>query len=394
MFDREDDCWRAGRFLRTICAMQVGNRMARVRCLLAAVMLCGAAAAQAQSARLATLAEGLEHPWALAFLPDGRFLVTERPGRLRVVETDGRVGPPVAGVPAVAARGQGGLLDVALDPGFAANRTLFFCFAEDAAGPGGSHTALARARLSADDARLEDVRVIFRQQPSVASQLHYGCRIVPARDGTLFLTLGERYTRMQDAQRLDNHLGKIVRLTRDGAPAPGNPFIGNAGAKPEIWSYGHRNPQGATLAPDGMLWMHEHGPQGGDEINVPRAGRNHGWPVITYGEQYGGGPVGQGLTARDGMEQPLYHWTPSIAPSGMAYLDGDRYGPAWRGNLFVGSLKFAQLVRLELREGRIAREERLAVGDRVRDVRQGPDGWLYLLTDSPRGRLLRVLPAR
>lgn len=361
-------------------------------CLLLALLLCAAGVVRGQTARLDTVAEGLAHPWAVAFLPGGRFLVTERPGRLRVVEADGRVGPPVAGVPDVVARGQGGLLDVALDPGFDRNRTLYFCFTEDAAGPLGNHTALARAQLAAGETRLEQVRVIFRQQPSVASQLHFGCRITPARDGTLFLAMGERYTRKDDAQRLDNHLGKVVRLTTGGAPAPGNPFIGMPGAKPEIWSLGHRNPQGATLAPDGTLWVHEHGPQGGDEINLPRPGRNYGWPVITYGEQYGGGPIGEGRKAQAGLEQPLHHWTPSIAPSGMAFLAGDRYGPAWKGNLFVGSLKFAQLVRLELKDGRVAREERLAVGERVRDVRQGPDGWLYLLTDSAQGRLLRVLP--
>lgn len=367
----------------------------RVGCLLAALISCSAGIAQGQTARLDTVAEGLEHPWALAFLPGGaapRFLVTERPGRLRVVEADGRVGPPLAGVPAVVARGQGGLLDVALDPGFERNRTLYFCFSEDAAGLQGNHTALARAVLPAGESRLEQVKVIFRQQPSVSGSLHFGCRIVPARDGTLFLALGERYTRKDDAQGLDNHLGKVLRLTREGEPAPANPFIGKAGARPEIWSYGHRNPQGAALAPNGTLWVHEHGPQGGDEINLPTAGRNYGWPSITYGEQYGGGPIGQGRQAQSGMEQPMHHWTPSIAPSGMAFLTSDRYGPAWKGSLFVGSLKFAQLVRVELKDGRIAGEQRLGVGERVRDVRQGPDGWLYLLTDSPRGRLLRVLP--
>ncbi len=363
--------------------------------LLFTLLLCSAGLARAQDARMETVAEGLEHPWAMAFLPGAaapRFLVTERPGRMRVVEADGRIGPPVAGVPAVVARGQGGLLDVALDPGFERNRTLYFCFSEDASGPLGNHTALARAVLPAGEARLEQVQVIFRQQPAVSGPLHFGCRIVPARDGTLFLALGERYTRKEDAQRLDNHLGKVLRLTRDGAPAPGNPFMGRAGARPEIWSYGHRNPQGATLAPDGTLWMHEHGPQGGDEINLPQAGRNYGWPVITYGEQYGGGPIGEGIKAQAGMEQPLHHWTPSIAPAGMAFLTSDRYGPSWKGSLFVGSLKFSQLVRLALKDGRVTREERLAVGERVRDVRQGPDGWLYLLTDNPRGRLLRVLP--
>lgn len=336
----------------------------------------------AQAVRAVTVAEGLSWPWAVAFLPDGNFLVTERPGRLRVVSAAGGVGPPVEGVPSVDARGQGGLLDVALDGGFAANRTLFFCFSE--AGPTGNRTALARARLSADGARLEGVKVIFRQQPLVASQLHFGCRIVEGRDGALWLTLGERYSRKEDAQKLDNHLGKVVRITKDGAAPADNPFVGRVGALPEIWSYGHRNMQGATLGPDGRLWTHEHGPQGGDEVNLPQPGRNYGWPVITYGENYGGGPIGEGITAQAGMEQPLHYWVPSIAPSGMAFLTSDRYGADWRGNLFVGSLKFRYLDRIVLGEGKVVSEHKLLEGleERIRDVRQGPDGWLYLLTDK------------
>jgi glucose/arabinose dehydrogenase len=357
---------------------------ALVACLLAAT-------APAQQLHTQTVAQGLEHPWAVAFLPQGRFLVTERPGRMRVVEADGKVGPPLAGVPRVVTGGQAGLLDVILDSGFAANRTVFFCFSEP--GQGGNSTALARARLSADSARLDDVKVIFSQKPKVASNNHFGCRIVEARDGNLFLTLGERFIRKEAAQQLDNHLGKVVRVTKDGAPAPGNPFIGRAGALPEIWSYGHRNSQGATLAPDGTFWMHEHGAQGGDEINLPQPGRNYGWPVITYGENYGGGPIGEGITAKAGMEQPLYYWVPSIAPSGMAFLTSDRYGPAMKGNLFIGSLKFGYLARLELAGGKVLREDKLLEGlERVRDVRQGPDGLLYLLTDLGKGRLLRVLP--
>ncbi len=361
-------------------------------------------AAHAQTAaapvKAIPVAQGLENPWAVAFLPEGRFLVTERPGRLRVVEADGRLNPPVAGLPAVAAGGQGGLLDVVLDSGFAANRTVYVCYAEPAGGGGsGNSTALARARLSDDRTRLEDVRVIFSQRPKVASSLHFGCRIVEAMkdgrpDSTLFLALGERYHRMQDAQTLDNHHGKLVRVGKDGSVPKDNPFVGRPGALPEIWSYGHRNPQGATLGPDGRLWMHEHGPQGGDEINRPQPGRNYGWPVITYGEQYGGGPVGAGITAKEGMEQPLHHWTPSIAPSGMAFLTSDRYGPAWKGSLFVGSLKFQFLNRVELSGTRVVGEERL-LGDlreRIRDVRQGPDGYLYLLTDNAKGRLLRLMP--
>jgi len=359
--------------------------------LLAVAAMALAAGSHAQTPRVETVASGLQHPWAVAFLPDGRFLVTERPGRMRIVGTDGKAGPPLAGVPSVAAAGQGGLLDVVLDSQFRTRRTLYFCFAEP--GPGGNSTALARARLSAENDRLEDVKVIFSQKPKVASNLHFGCRIVETPDGNLFLTLGERFQRKEDAQKLDNHLGKVVRLTKDGAPAPGNPFRSQAGALPEIWSFGHRNPQGATLAPDGVLWVHEHGPQGGDEINVPQAGRNYGWPVITYGENYGGGKIGEGLTARAGMEQPLHYWVPSIAPSGMAFLTSSRYGPAMQGNLFVGSLKFGYLARLEVSGGRIVRETKVDIGgERVRDVRQGPDGLLYLLTDSPRGSLLRLTP--
>lgn len=348
--------------------------------------------ALAQGLRSQVIAEGLEHPWAVAFLPQGRFLVTERPGRMRVVEADGRLGAPLAGIPEVVARGQGGLLDVVLDSGFATNRTLYFCFAEPGAGSANS-TALARARLSADANRLEEVKVIFSQKPKVASSLHFGCRIVEARDGKLFLVLGERFQRMADAQSLDNHHGKVVRINKDGSVPPDNPFTGRAGALPEIWSYGHRNPQGAALAPDGTFWMHEHGPQGGDEINLPKPGRNYGWPVITYGENYGGGKIGEGITAKAGMEQPLHSWVPSIAPSGMAFLTSDRYGSAMKGNLFVGSLKFGYLTRLELGDGKVLREHKLLEGgDRIRDVRQGPDGLLYLLTDSPRGQLLRLLP--
>ena len=343
----------------------------------------------ALAARLEPVATGLEHPWGVAFLSDGRFLVTERPGRLRVVDAGGRVGPPLAGVPEVVAAGQGGLLDFITDSRFADNRTIYFCYAQP--GPGGNSTALARARLNAEATALQDVRVLFVQQPKVASSHHFGCRIVEAPDGNLFLTLGERYRRMQDAQTLDNHHGKVVRITKDGAPAAGNPFLGRAGALPEIWSYGHRNPQGATLGPDGRLWMHEHGPQGGDEINIPAAGANHGWPVVTHGENYGGGVIGEGLTHKDGMAPPLHHWTPSIAPSGMAFITGDRY-PGWRGQLMVGSLKFQELRRIELDGQRVRAEHRIPVGQRVRDVRQGPDGWLYLLTDAPDGRLLRLRP--
>lgn len=349
-------------------------------------------AGPAHAAHGEAIATGLDHPWALAFLPDGHFLVTERPGRMRVVDAQGRIGAALAGVPRVATGGQGGLLDVVLDSGFATNRTVYFCFSEPGAG-GTNSTALARAKLAADASRLDDVRVIFSARPKVASGMHFGCRIVEARDGALFLALGERFHRKEDAQRLDNHHGKIVRVHKDGSVPRDNPFVGRAGALPEIWSYGHRNAQGATLAPDGSLWMHEHGPQGGDEINLPQPGRNYGWPVITYGENYGGGKIGEGLTSKEGMEQPLHYWVPSIAPSGMAFLTSDRYGAGAKGSLFVGSLKFGYLDRIELAGGKVAREEKWLEGiGRVRDVRQGPDGLLYLLTDESKGKLVRVLP--
>ena len=361
--------------------------------------------AQAQPLQAETVATGLQNPWGLAFLPDGRFLVTERPGRLRVVGVNGKLGMPVGGLPKIAAGGQGGLLDVLLDADFALNRQLYLCFSEPAATGSSNSTALARATLNADDTQLENWKVIFSQQPKVVSSAHFGCRIVESRapgvggqpDGKLFLTLGERYSRKDDAQRLDNHHGKIIRINKDGSVPPDNPFVGKAGALPEIWSYGHRNLQGAVLAPDGVLWTHEHGPQGGDEINLPKAGANYGWPIITYGENYGGGKIGEGLTRQTGMEQPLHYWVPSIAPSGMAFLTSERYGKAWQGNLFVGSLKFAYLDRIELSRpyaGQVVRESKLLddTGERIRDVRQGPDGLLYVLTDSSNGQLIRLLP--
>lgn len=354
------------------------------------------AGATATTVRLEPVAQGLQNPWAMASIGEGRWLVTERPGRMRVVEPDGRLGEPLAGVPAVAAVGQGGLLDVVTDRDFPRNRRVHFCYAEP--GAGGNSTAMASAVLAPDRRSLQDVKVVFRQMPKVDSRLHFGCRIVQAGDGSLFLTLGDRYHRMQDAQTLDNHHGKVVRVRPDGAAHVDNPFARPSGppsgALPEIYSLGHRNPQGAALGPDGALWLVEHGPQGGDEVNRITAGRNYGWPVITYGENYGGGAIGEGITARAGLEQPLKHWTPSIAPSGMAWLRSDRYGPAWQNSLFVGSLKFRYLSRLVFEQGRFVREERLLpdINARVRDVREGPDGLLYLLTDDANGRLLRVVP--
>jgi aldose sugar dehydrogenase len=337
------------------------------------------------------VAKGLEHPWALAFLPEGRLLVTERPGRMRVIERDGRVNEPLAGLPPVATGGQGGLLDVVLHPQFASNRLVYWSFSE--AGDGGAGTAVARARL--DGQRLADVQVIFRQQPKVSGGNHFGSRLVWSADGQhLFVGLGDRFHRKDDAQTLDNHMGKVVRLDAEGRAAASNPFAQRGGAKPEIWSYGHRNIQGAALHPgSGELWTTEHGPQGGDELNVPAAGANHGWPLITYGRNYGvGTAIGEG-TQRADIAAPLHHWLPtSIAPSGLAFLTSDRYGAAWKGSLFLGALRGARLVRLELDGRKVLREEALLTdrGVRIRDVRQGPDGWLYVVVDSADGQVWRI----
>jgi glucose/arabinose dehydrogenase len=340
--------------------------------------------------RVSTIATGLDHPWGLAFLPDGRMLLTERSGQLRIVEAGGQLSAPLGNVPAVYARGQGGLLDIALDPQFEQNRTLYLSYAEP--GDGGASTAVARARL--EEGRLADVGVVFRQEPKVQGSNHFGSRLVFARDGTLFVTLGERYAYRERAQDLSTDLGKIVRINRDGSVPRDNPFVGRPGVRPEIWSYGHRNVQGAAIHPStGVLWTHEHGAQGGDELNIPRAGLNYGWPVITLGVDYDGSKIGEGKE-KPGMEQPIYSWTPSIAPSGMAFYTANVF-PNWRGSLFVGSLKFRLLVRLELDGDAVTSEERLleAIGERIRDVRSGPDGKLYLLTDSPNGRLLRIDPS-
>ena len=347
--------------------------------------------ARAQALKPVTVASGLQNPWGLAFLPDGRMLVTERPGRMRLVTIDGKLAAPLQGLPKVEAAGQGGLLDVALDPKFADNALVYWSYSEpDPQGGRGNSTAVARGRLAGD--RLDDVKVIFRQAPKVASNAHFGSRLVFARDGRLFVTLGDRFSRRDDAQLLGNHHGKIVRIESDGRVPSDNPFVGRSGALPEIWSYGHRNVQGAALNPaSGELWIDEHGPQGGDELNIAQPGKNYGWPVITYGAEYGSGAkIGEG-TAKAGMEPPLAHWVPSIATSGLAFLTSDRY-PGWKGSVFIGALKAQLLVRLELDGRKVVREERLLqdFGERIRDVRQGPDGWLYLLTDSTNGRIVRL----
>ncbi len=348
------------------------------------------------SIRTEVLAKGLEHPWGMTFLDDKQILVTERPGRLRLVQANGELSAPIAGLPAIDAGGQGGLLDILADRNFKTNRTVYFCYSEP--GGSGNSTALASAQLSKDARRLEQLKVLFSQKPKYRSSAHFGCRIVEHRDGTLFLTLGDRYTRMQDAQTLNNHHGKIVRIKKDGSIPPDNPFAANKNnaekALPEIWSYGHRNAQGATLDPDGNLWMHEHGAQGGDEINRIQPGKNYGWPVITHGENYGGGKIGEGLTRKADMEQPVHYWTPSIAPSGMTFLRSDRYGKDWQGDLFVGALKSRYLARLELQGGKVVHEEKLLenLERRIRDVREGPDGLLYVLTDENNGQLIRIVP--
>ncbi len=339
--------------------------------------------------RVVKVAGGLEHPWGMAFLPDGRMLVTERPGRLRLVENGKLLPQPVAGLPAIAAQGQGGLLDVALHPKFSENGWVYLSYA--ARGEGGIGTEVARGKL--DGNRLSNVQVIFRQAPKLGGGRHFGSRLVFDRDGHLFITLGDRGDDDR-AQRLDQLVGKVVRLKDDGGVPPDNPFVNRAGARPEIFTLGNRNVQGAALNPaTGLVWAHEHGPQGGDEVNVLRAGVNYGWPVITYGVQYVTGmKIGEG-TQKEGMAQPLWKWVPSIAPSGMAFYTGDRF-PKWKGDLFVGALKNQLLVRLRLDGEKVVSEERMLEGiGRVRDVRAGPDGYLYLLTDAPDGELLRLEPA-
>lgn len=360
--------------------------------LLSMVLLLVVGMTQAASpVRVTVVASGLETPWSLAFLPDGRMLVTERPGRMRIVSPQGTVSAPIAGVPDVHSRGQGGLLDVVLSPAFATDRTIFFSFAQPTRD--GARTAVARAVLDSDALKLSEVKIIFAQNESPSGGHHWGSRLVFGRDGNLFVTLGDRYSFRDRAQDLDSHMGKIVRIRPDGSVPPDNPFVGKAGALPEIWSYGHRNVQGAALHPlTGTLWAHEHGPQGGDEINEILPGRNYGWPVITYGREYViGTRIGEG-TERADVEPPRHQWTPSIAPSGMSFYTGNVY-PGWQGSLFVGALKFRLLARLSEEGGKVREAERLLedVGRRIRDVRQGPDGKLWLLEETE-GSVLRLDP--
>jgi glucose/arabinose dehydrogenase len=339
-----------------------------------------------------TFASGLVNPWALAFLPDGKMLVTERPGRMRIVSAEGQLSPPLKNVPEVWASGQGGLLDVVTDRRFAENRTIYFCFAERAGN--GGRTAVARAKLNDGNGRLDETKVIFRQEGPLSPGKHYGCRIAQAADGNLFVTLGDHQIYRDEAQNLGNHLGKLIRITPDGAVPPDNPFVGRDGAKPEIWSYGHRNEQGLTIHPStGEVWEFEHGPRGGDEVNVIAKGKNYGWPVIVFGIDYSGAKIHE-ATAKDGMEQPAKYWVPSISPSGATFYTGKLF-PKWNGSLFTGALGGTMLVRLTINGHAVTGEERLLQNlyERIRDVRQGPDGALWLLTDNSAGRILRVTPA-
>ena len=349
----------------------------------------GAIRSEQATFELVTVASGLEHPWGMAFLPDESILVTERPGRVRVVR-DGQLDPePLEGVPPVYARGQGGLLDVALHPEFASNRLIYLSYAAE--GDGGNSTRVARATLGDD--RLENLQVIFTAEPLVRSSKHFGSRLAFDPAGRLFITVGER-GQGDRAQDLGDHNGTVIRLHSDGSVPEDNPFLGTAGALPEIFSYGHRNAQGMAIHPEtGSPWLHEHGARGGDEVNVVRPGVNYGWPVITYGIDYSGAPIGEG-THKEGMAQPIYYWVPSIAPSGMAFYDGEAF-PEWRGDLFVGALRSQLLARLELEGERVVAEERLLEGaiGRIRDVEVGPDGYLYLLTDESEGGIYRLEPA-
>ena len=343
-----------------------------------------------QDFRAVTLARGLDHPWGMAFLPDGGILITERRGDLRLFKGGELQKAPIAGTPAVEARGQGGLLDVALHPDFAENRLVYLSYA--GAGPDGAGTEVARARF--DGTRLEDLAVIFQAEPKTSGGAHYGSRLAFDREGLLYITLGDRRSYMEEAQKPSSHLGSILRVHDDGEIPADNPFVGVEGTKAEIFSYGHRNVQGLALRPaDGRLWAHEHGPRGGDEVNLLKAGANYGWPAITYGIDYSGAIISD-KTEAEGMEQPVVYWVPSIAPSGMAFYDGDLF-PQWRGDLFVGALAGRHLRRLEMEGDQVVGQEELLGGlrERIRDVRSGPDGHLYILTDAGNGRLIRLEPA-
>lgn len=381
----------ASRYATHIARRMALALIASVGCLSAAASAQTVVRSEAGPVRVTEVARGLDTPWSLAFLPDGNMLVTERPGRLRVVTPDGKLSPPIQNVPRVHATGQGGLLDVVVGPDFARDRLIWLSFAQPT--QKGARTAVARARLDQAGASLQNVEIVFAQREDPDGRNHWGSRLVFDREGRLFVTLGDRQSYRDSAQDVGSHLGKIVRIAPDGSIPNDNPFVGKGGALPEIWSYGHRNVQGAALHPvSGKLWAHEHGPQGGDEVNIVRAGANYGWPVITYGKEYVTGfSIGEG-TQRADVVAPVRYWIPSIAPSGMSFYTGDAF-PKWKGNLFVGALRGQTLVRIELDGEKFVREERLLteLGSRIRDVRQGPDGKLYLLDESA-GRILRLDP--
>ena len=374
-------------FCETGCPM-IDRRTVLASLLALSAMPLGAFAGSEEM--LETVADGLDHPWSFAFLPEGPILVTERRGHLRTIGAGGKLSEPITGLPQVAAVGQGGLLDIALHPDFASNRLVFLSFAEPRE-DGKNGTSVMRGRLSEDLRSLGEVKVIFREQPAYEGGAHFGSRLAFDRTGALFVTTGDRLNLRPLVQQTDNHIGKIIRITEDGGIPPDNPKVD--GWLPEIWSIGHRNLQGATIHPDtGQLWTTEHGAKGGDELNHPQAGRNYGWPVITYSREYSGGKIGEGLTDKPGMEQPVHYWTPSIGPSGMVFYTGDLH-PQWKGSLFVGALALKHLARVKLDGDTVVEEEKLFDGyARIRDVRQGPDGDLYILTDeaAPMGRIMRV----
>ncbi len=368
--------------------LQVCSRTMKTLFALAlATSLC--AGALAQALRPVPVVRGLQDPWALAFLPDGRMLITERGGAMRLAGADGRLSPPLAGLPAISVGGQCGLLDVALDPQFASNQRIFFTFAEP--GEGGNSTAVGSARLVGE--QLQDVRTLFSQRPKMRSQQHCGSRIVFDRSGRLLIGLGDRFSGKDEAQNPANHIGKVIRIEPDGKVPADNPFVARSGTAPEVFSLGHRNIQGAALHPGtGELWASEHGPQGGDEINRVLGGLNYGWPLVTYGVNYGTGTRIGEVGPKPDFEPPLWHWVPtSVAPSGLAFLTSERY-PGWKGSLFMGTLRGQVLIRLTLNGNRITGEERLLeeLKARIRDVRQGPDGWLYVLTDGINAQVLRL----
>ncbi|WP_372931811.1 PQQ-dependent sugar dehydrogenase [Shewanella putrefaciens] len=344
--------------------------------------------------QIKTIAEGLENVWGMAFLPDGSMLVTERAGRMRIVSAEGKVSEPLTGLPPIVAKGQGGLLDVVLAPDFASSKKIYFSYAEPGEGNLAALNSTAVSFATLNGNKLENLTRVFSQQPKINSNHHFGSRLVWAPDGTLFITLGDRYSEKERAQTLDNHLGKVVRIHADGSVPKDNPFVNTAGALPEIWSYGHRNMQGAAIHPvSSTLWTGEHGPQGGDELNIDQAGKNYGWPVITYGENYGGGKIGEG-THKTGMEQPVYKWVPSIATAGFMFYTGDKF-PQWQNNILLASLKEKTLVRLVLDGDQIIKEERLLkteLGQRLRSVVQGPDGLIYLATDEAKSTIYQLSP--